>query len=80
MPLARQNRRGRIAAMNELFEAAKALLPLLSEEDELDPIAHLKRHMNETPAQRLRREADEIEARERAIERLRAAVKAYGER
>jgi hypothetical protein len=31
----------------------------------------------ETPAQRLRREADEMEAKDAAIERLRAAVAAF---
>ena len=61
---------------NELYEAARALLPFLAD-DELSPIQHLKRFVSETPAQRMRREADEIDAQDRAIARLRAAVAAY---
>ncbi len=62
---------------NELYEAARALLPFLADDDELSPIQHLKRFVSETPAQRMRREADEIDAKDRAIARLRAAVAAY---
>ena len=51
-------------------------MPFLAD-DELSPIQHLKRFVSETPAQRMRREADEFDAKDRAIARLRAAVAAY---
>jgi len=69
----------------ELLEAALVLLPFLKTSTDScneikkadatlpdDAIAPL-----ETPAQRLRREADEMEAKDAAIERLRAAVAAF---
>jgi hypothetical protein len=76
----------------ELLEAALVLLPYLKtstdqyndikKADTLPPdeaIALLRKGTRppETPAQRLRREADEMEAKDAAIERLRAAVAAF---
>ena len=76
---------------NELLEAAKALLPflkastdhfdMLAEADTNPPseaIALIRSHQRprETPAQRLRREADELEAKDAAIQRFRTAVAA----
>jgi hypothetical protein len=59
----------------ELLEAALVLLPFLkTSTDAMPPEPPL-----ETPAQRLRREADEMEAKDAAIERLRAAVAAFEE-
>jgi hypothetical protein len=57
----------------ELLEAALVLLPFLKTSTD----AMLPEPPLETPAQRLRREADEMEAKDAAIERLRAAVAAF---
>jgi len=62
---------------NELYAAAKAMLPFL--EVSTDESAYFKKvleHKGETQAQRLRRQADEIEAKDAAIVRFRAAVAA----
>jgi hypothetical protein len=64
----------KMSKMDELREAAKEILPLLKvssdQGEELKP-------SGETPAQRLRREADEIEAKDKKIERFRAAIRAF---
>ena len=66
----------------ELYEAAKALLPFLkasTDDSELSTIDYLRKNSPpacETTAQRLRREADEIEAKDAAINRFRKAVAA----
>jgi len=60
----------------ELYEAATALLPFLeasTDRIDLDQLIPL----GETPAQRLRRKADELEAKDAAIQRFRAAVAAF---
>jgi hypothetical protein len=69
----------------ELYEAAKALLPFLkasTDDFKLDPLTWLRQTKapeGETPAQRLRREAEAeaIEAKDAAIQRFRAAVAAF---
>jgi hypothetical protein len=64
----------------ELYEAATALLPFL--EASTDPSDYLNKalqHKDETQAQRLRRQADEIEAKDAAIHRFRAAAVAFEE-
>jgi hypothetical protein len=67
----------------ELFEAARALLPFLNastDDRELSALDYLRKNSPpacETTAQRLRREAGEIEAKDAAINRFRAAVAAF---
>ena len=67
---------------DELYEAAKALLPYLEASTdgmELDAFEYLRRNSRpkgETPAQRMRREADDLEAKDSAIKRFRDAVAA----
>jgi len=78
----------------ELLEAAKAVLPLLKAStdqynalkkavgmplrDASDYLRKLAEKPDETPADSLRREADEMEAKDAAIKRFRAAVAAFG--
>ena len=68
---------------DELYEAALALLPYLNASTdglELTALERLKRVApleGETTAQRLRREADELEAKDAAIRRFRNAVAAF---
>jgi len=70
-------------AARELLEAAKAVLPFLkvsTDDSELSALEYLKRTSPppcETTAQRLRREASEIEAKDAVIKRFRAAVAAF---
>ena len=59
-----------------LYEAAVALLPHLEASTDKRGAAWMEEVRNYTRAQRLRREADEIEARDAAIERFRKAVAA----
>ena len=78
---------------DELLDAAKALLPYLkASTDHIDELLTVREFSIEdtikrgnerrkqyevSPADRLRKDADEIEAKDAAIRRFRAAVKAY---
>jgi hypothetical protein len=67
----------------ELIEAALMLLPHLkasTDDLKLEPLDYLRKNATpkgETPAQRMRREADELEAKDAAILRFRAAIAAF---
>jgi hypothetical protein len=67
----------------ELLEAAVMLLPYLkasTDDLKLESLEYLRKnaaHKGETPAQRMRREADELEAKDAAILRFRAAIAAF---
>jgi hypothetical protein len=79
----------------ELIEAARAILPFLEASTDshnelkkadtmplMEAVAYLMKiqpQYDEAPAQQLRREAGEMEARDIAIERFRAAVAAFEE-
>ena len=79
----------------ELLEAAKAVLPFLAAStDNRDRLAEIEAmgekprseavdwiiaRQKEAPAERLRREADEMEAKDAAVKRFRAAVAAMVE-
>jgi hypothetical protein len=69
----------------ELYAAALAVLPCLrasTDDLKLSDLEYLKKGRppaGETPAQRLRREADEIEQRDAVIKRFRDAVAAFGD-
>jgi hypothetical protein len=70
---------------SDLLWAAKELLRFLkasTDDLELEPFKYLKKEAareDETPAQRLRRKADEMEATDIAIKRLREVVAAFEE-
>ena len=67
-----------MADTNDLIEAAKAVLPYLkASTDPSTYFATALQHKDETRPQRLRREADEIEAKDAVIGRFRAAVAAF---
>ena len=63
---------------SELYEAAKAVLEYLkASTDDTTALVDLVYRHRIAPADRLRREADEIEARDAAIIRFRDAVAAF---
>jgi hypothetical protein len=63
----------------ELLEAAVALLPHIKASTDKLTNSYVDKFLNATDAERLRQQADAIEARDAAILRFRAAVAAINE-
>lgn len=70
--------RGNMPKHQELADAARALLPYLKTSTDPDErsIADVQREFARSEAERLRQDADKVEAKEAAIWRFRKAVEA----